>query len=156
MKFLFLLVAIAIFQCNLFAQNNNSAVKLDSLNLFVRNLQDENELIPFPPGNSQYKDALIEVTIQFKVSNFTNLKVIEVSLANEKGKKDFKSWNLDYIFADGKSYLSMKGNNYEIINSKVTITDQVSAALLKRKLYFSVKGIDTEKKSSNILIQEFN
>ena len=152
----YLLLAVGIGFCSTLFSQTASSVSLDSLTLTTRNVQDGSDLLPLSPTDPDYKEPKVEVTIQFIIAHIEQLKNIEISFEKEKGKKDFKTFDLAYTVANGKSYLTIKDKFYEIVNAKVTINQEMPAKLLSRKIYFSVKGIDKNKNQSNVLTREFN
>ncbi len=131
-------------------------VKLDSLTLTTRNVQDASEFIPKLPGDTAYVEPKVEVTIRFAVSNIENLQSVEIVFEKEKRKKDFKVFKMDFVTNASGSFLKIKNRTYPVVNAIVIITEPVAATLLSRKIYFSVQATDKNQRVSNILTQEFN
>ncbi len=156
MKFIISILLSACFYNTALSQTNNGALALDSLTLTTRNVQDGSDILPLAPADPNYVEPRVQVTMQFVVKQIELLKTIEIAFETEKSKKDFKVFKLDYTVANGKSYLTIKNKFYEIVNSKVTITEELPAQLLKKKIYFSVKGVDKNQNTSNVLTKEFN
>lgn len=151
---------IIVFAVVMFASlvtfSQTSEIKLDSLSFRFRDLQDENLLTPLSPSSPNYKESQVEVTIQFTISNLEVLKSIDIVFEKAKNKKDLKIFTLLYAKANGKDYLTYKDKAYEIVGNKVIIVQTVNEMLLKRKIYFSLQATDTQNKTSNTLIKEFN
>lgn len=156
MKYIISILLSACFYNIALSQTNSEALALDSLTLTTRNVQDGSDILPLAPTDPNYVEPRVQVTMQFVVKQIELLKTIEIAFETEKGKKDFKVFKLDYTVANGKSYLTIKNKFYEIVNSKVTITEELPAQLLKKKIYFSVKGVDKNQNASNVLTKEFN
>lgn len=156
MKYIIILLLCVGLHTDTLSQTGEQTLVLDSLTLITRNVQDGSDLLPLAPTDPNYVEPKVEITMQFVVNNLQLLKTIEIIFETGKNKKDFKVFKLDYTVANGKSYLTIKNKFYEIVNSRVTITEELPAQLLKRKIFFSVKGTDKNMKTSNVLTKEFN
>jgi hypothetical protein len=122
----------------------------------MANVQDSYDTSPFPEGHPQYKEPRVDVVISFTISNLNNLKQVNVVFEKEKGKKNFKVFQLQYVVAEGKSYLTVGNRFYPIVNGKAVIREQVNAELMRRKIYFSISAIDKQNLNSNTLTRDFN
>ena len=81
---------------------------------------------------------------------------MSIIFEKEKGKKNFKVFQLQYIIAGGKSYLTVGNRFYPIENGKAIIREQISAELMIKKIYFSVSATDKQNLISNTLTKDFN
>lgn len=154
MKCLFYFLAFALYCTPTKAQT--SVIVLDSLSFLMANVQDSYDASPFPEGHPQYKEPRVDVVITFTISNLDKLKQVNVIFEKEKGKKNFKVFQLQYVVSAGKSYLTVGNRFYPIENGKAVIREQINAELMRRKIYFSVSATDQQNLISNTLTKDFN
>lgn len=149
----FLFSLLSGFSAPVSAQYRES-MQLDSLEIYIRNAQDADELIPLSPDDSAYVEPTVEVVIQFSAGNVNNLAQVEISLGTAKGKNDLRNFVLDYTEEKGAGVLTRRNASHAVRGSKVTVVEKVPAGMLNRKICVSVKATDKNRVSSNVLSKE--
>ncbi|MDB5257338.1 MAG: hypothetical protein JWM14_2033 [Chitinophagaceae bacterium] len=133
MKFLIWFSAFVCIVAGSTVKAQSTSVLLDSLSFIMANVQDSYDASPYPEGHPQYKEPRVDVIITFKITNVDSLKQVNVVFEKEKDKKNFKVIQLQYVVADGKSYLTAGNHFYPIQNGKAIIREQVNAELMRAR-----------------------
>ena len=131
-------------------------VKLDSLKISMRSIASHPKMNALPQSDSLYVEPRVEVSAQMMVTGSTNLKTVEIAFEKTQGGKDFKNYSLDYVADAAGGYLSYKGKRFPVVNSVVTISEQVPAVMAKQKFFVSVHAVDKTLNLSNILTRAVN
>ncbi|MBO9702025.1 MAG: hypothetical protein J7604_17590 [Sporocytophaga sp.] len=126
-----------------------SDLKIDSLQISLRNIQTEDELVPLATTDKNYKEQEIEVSISFYISDPGKLKTLTLTLEKEKVTSFSKVLTFQGVQQQDGVYLTIGKRFFQVLNNKVVMSHKVPASVLKQGLKLTIYATDKDNKISN-------
>lgn len=132
-----------------YAQVETSDLKIDSLQISLRNIQTEDELVPLATTDKNYKEQEVEVSVSFYINDPQNVKTLTMKLEKEKVTGFSKVLTFEGIQQQDGVYLTIGNRFFQVQNNKVVMTHKVPASVLKQGLKLTIYATDKNNKISN-------